>query len=85
MDLMFILCIYSGLINPPLRGPPGGWIPSGLGEDCLWNKLTGLGWGVHVDLRRLYRVGLQLKPCWARCEAQLLLSLGLSLGLDPAK
>lgn len=43
MDLMFIPRMYSALINPPLRGPPGGWIPSGLGEDCLWNKLTGSG------------------------------------------
>jgi hypothetical protein len=84
MDLMFIPCIYSGLINPLLRGPPGGWIPSGLGEDCLWNKLTGSG-EVHADLRRLGRVGLPFKPCCALCEAQLVLSLGLSLGLDPTK
>lgn len=81
MDLMFIPCIYSALINPPLRGPPGGWIPSGLGEDCLWNKLTGSG-EVRGDLRRLCRVGLRLKPCWALAEAQLVL-LGFKFGAGP--
>lgn len=82
MDLMFIPCIYSGLINPLLRGPPGGWIPSGLGEDCLWNKLTDSG-EIEGASGGCAGLGSSSNPAGSCVEAQLALSFGFRFGAGP--